>query len=476
MAINSHTIHGGLLFESMSFGEIEQLPLPDTVTISIPQNATVKVATGERVLTGQPLVHDNDNSAVSHASVSGTVTAVSTRSVTIDSDSRDEAYKTNRPDTDYQSLFQSMGLVGLGGAAFPVFKKLASAQNDKRTDILLINAAECDPAIYCDEALIQQRAADIVKGIQIAQQATDSKNCIIGIEENKTTAIKQLKKHLPADIQLTIVPAIYPSGAEQTLFKLCTGKNGSLQSNSALCFNIATCYAMYQAVELSQPLISRIVTVVFRDRIANFEMRIGTPLNHLEAATDLVTDNQIIEGGQMMGRPVSKDQFIGKHTNSLILQPEKSPKATPCIRCGACADVCPENLYPQQLYWHTQPHNTKALADLRLERCIECACCDAVCPSHIPLAKSFNKASLKIKVEKTEQNKATLAKQRYEKRLSRLNNQSIRQRKELDHKTANLASTSKTDDAKKALIAKALTRRRNKKSTDLGNNKEDPPR
>ena len=103
MAINSHTIHGGLLFESMSFGEIEQLPLPDTVTISIPQNATVKVATGERVLTGQPLVHDNDNSAVSHASVSGTVTAVSTRSVTIDSDSRDEAYKTNRPCLLYTS-------------------------------------------------------------------------------------------------------------------------------------------------------------------------------------------------------------------------------------------------------------------------------------------------------------------------------------------------------------------------------------
>ena len=178
----------------------------------------------------------------------------------------------------------------------------------------------------------------------------------------------------------------------------------------------------------------------------------------------------------MMGRPVSKDQFIGKHTNSLILQPEELPKATPCIRCGACADVCPENLYPQQLYWHTQPHNTKALADLRLERCIECACCDAVCPSHIPLARVFNKSSLKIEAEKSEQNKAALAKQRYEKRLSRLNNQSIRQQKELDHKTANLASATKTDDAKKALIAKALTRRKNKKSLDPGNNKEDSPR
>jgi len=342
-----------------------------------------------------------------------------------------------------------MGLVGLGGAAFPVFKKLQSARDAKPTSTLLINAAECDPAIYCDEALIQQCAADVAKGIQIAHQATEAKNCIVGIEENKKIAKTLLRKYLPNDIQIISVPAIYPSGAEQTLFKLCTGKNGSLQSNSAICFNVATCYAMYRAVEFSQPLISRIVTVVSSDRATNFEMRIGTPIKHLETTTDLTPDAQIIEGGRMMGQLVSKNQFIGKHTNSLILQPVKPPKTVPCIRCGACADVCPENLYPQQLYWHTQPHNTAALIGLKIDQCIECACCDMVCPSHIPLARLFNKATLKITVEKTEQDKASLAKQRYEKRMARLKDQSIRERKELDHKTANLANTNKTVDAKK---------------------------
>ena len=322
---------------------------------------------------------------------------------------------------------------------------------------------------------MQERTAEVVKGIQIAQRATRAKNCIVGIEENKTEAITQLKQNLPDNIQLICVPAIYPSGAEQTLFKLCTGYDGSLQQNRALCFNIATCYSMYCAVELAQPLISRIVTVVSHNQAANFELRIGTSLQHLMAMTDFAAGDQFIEGGKMMGQSIGRDQFISKQTNSLILHPEKPPQALPCIRCGACADVCPENLYPQQLHWHTQPHNTAALNELKINQCIECACCDAVCPSHIPLVSSFNKASSKIQTEQAELHKAALAKLRYEKRLSRLSDQSSRQRKELDRKTAHLADTNKTDTAKKALIARALARRKNKNPAGPENNKPDAP-
>ena len=476
MKHSNKKIRGGLEFKPLSFGTIEHLPLPDKVTISTPQNAKVTIAKGARVLTGQPLVSASENCVVSHASISGVVTAVTADSVTIASDKQDDRYiYTKTPDENYQSLFQAMGLVGLGGAAFPVFKKLHSAQSYTGVSTLLINAAECDPAIYCDEALIHERAAEVVKGIQIAQLATGAKYCIVGIEENKTKAIALLNQHLPDNIQLISVPAVYPSGAEQTLFNLCTGKKGSLQQNKALCFNVATCYSMYCAVELSQPLISRVVTVVSGDHVTNFELRVGTSLKHLGAATNIASFDRLTEGGKMMGRSISCDQFIGKHTNSLILQPEPPAKTVPCIRCGACTDVCPENLYPQQLFWHTQPHNTAALKELKLDQCIECACCDAVCPSHIPLASLFNNASSIINVEKAEQNKAALAKLRYEKRLSRLNDKTIRQQKELNQKTANLANTNKTDAAKKDLIAKALERRKNKAPSAPGNNTPDVP-
>ena len=471
---NNHGIRGGLLFEPLPFSDIEQLPLPAQVTVSVAANATVAVATGEHVLTGQPLIHPSDNHVMSHASLSGTVTATTARSVTIKSDNRDKPYIHNNKPADYKSLFQSMGLVGLGGAAYPAFKKLLQSKTGTGVNTLLINAAECDPAIYCDEALMQERAADVVKGIQVARKATGAANCIVGIEKNKTAAIEQLQQHLPANITLAVVPAVYPVGAEQTLFKQCTGMDGSLQHNNALCFNVATCYSMYRAVELSQPLISRIVTLVHRDRAANFELRIGTPLSYLETATGTAMNSRLIEGGRMTGRSISKDRFIEKHTNSLILQPEKSTPAKPCIRCGACAEVCPENLYPQQLYWHTQPHNTVALTGLKLEQCIECACCDAVCPSHIPLTGLFNKALHTIKAEKDEQVKAALAKLRYEKRQSRLNDQSVRERKKLDDKTADLANANQTTDAKKALIAKALQRSKNKKSMEAGVRSKDP--
>lgn len=459
--MTNNAIRGGLVFEPSPFSAIEKAHLPDTVTINIHKDATVVVAPGDKVLTGQPLV--KTNSVSSHASLSGVVTRASNRSVTILSDNRDEWYHQSQSRGDVETLFFAMGLVGLGGAAFPVSRKLTSVEN--KIETLLINAAECDPAIYCDEALMQEHAAGIAAGISIAQKASGAKNCIVGIEENKTAAIAEMQKHLPGDIPLVTVPAIYPSGAEKTLFKLCTGKRG-LRENNSICFNVSTCYAMYQAVELSRPLISRVVTIVYENRIANIELRIGTPIHTLEALVGSKIADQVISGGQMMGKLIPKNQFTDKHTNSLILQPPPPPAAKPCIRCGACADVCPEGLYPQQLFWHTEPHNTSALTELNLDLCIECACCDAVCPSHIPLASLFHKASTTIKRHKQDQEKSETAKQRYEKRLARLNTQSTRQQKELDQKSADLENITTSEDAKKALIAKALQRSKNKKSSD----------
>jgi len=466
--MTNNAIRGGLVFEPLPFGAIEKVNLPDTVTINIHNDASVAVVPGDRVLTGQPLVQTN--SVSSHASLSGVVTDVTKQTVTIKSDNRDEFYHHNESCSDVQTLFYAMGLVGLGGAAFPVSEKLTNAGN--KVDTLLINAAECDPAIYCDEALMQEQAAEIAAGISIAQKATGAKNCIVGIEENKITAIAEMQKQLSGDIQLITVPAIYPSGAEKTLFKLCTGNEG-LRDNNSICFNVSTCYAMYQAVRHSRPLISRVVTVVSKDNIANIELRIGTPISAIEVLADRKVADQVISGGQMMGKLISKNQFIDKHTNSLILQPEIPQNAKPCIRCGACADVCPEGLYPQQLFWHTEPHNTSALTELNLDQCIECACCDAVCPSQIPLASLFHRAATTIKNQQQDQKKSETAKQRYEKRLARLNSQSTRQQKELDQKSAELEHNNKSEDAKKALIAKALKRSKKKKSSD--NNQDTSP-
>ncbi len=456
----NHQVRGGLQIDALPFDDIQVAPLPSIAHIPIDSAAEISVRAGDKVLTGQPLTHFSDHAVTSHASISGKIIGIATNIVSIESDNQDTTYSHDNQQfkNDYKAFFRSMGLVGLGGAAFPVDKKLNSLQ----ATTLLVNAAECDPAIYCDEALMQERPKEIIEGIQIAIEASGARQCIIGIEDNKTKSIQQIERNLPNHIQMIRVPPIYPSGAEKTLQRLCTGKTGSLKDNETICFNIATCYSMYQSVKKSKPLISRIVTIVQKNAARNIEVRIGTPLTELQIAHNIKTPYSIICGGRMMGWTINRDYCVEKRTNSILINTEVQKDARPCIRCGACENVCPENLLPQHLFWHASTPDTSKLQDLKLDQCIECGCCDAVCPSHIPLAGLFNEAKLLIHQEKTEQHKAALAKIRYEKHLARQKEKSVRQRKQLDTKTETLKTTSASDDAKKALIAKALQRQKSR--------------
>lgn len=468
-------VHGGLHIDALPFGDIQVAPLPSKAHISIDKAAEISVSVGDKVLTGQPLTHLSDHAVTSHSSISGKIIRIADNIVSIESDNQDTAYNHDNQKFkyNYKAFFRSMGLVGLGGAAFPVDKKLNSLQ----PTTLLVNAAECDPAIYCDEALMQERPNEIIEGIQIATEATGASHCIIGIEDNKTKAIDQMEQNLPNHIQMICIPAIYPSGAEKTLQRLCTGKTGSLKDNRTICFNIATCYSMYQSVKKSKPLISRIVTIVENDAARNLEVRIGTPLTELQISHNIETPYSINCGGQMMGWTVNKDYCIEKRTNSILIKTEVQKDARPCIRCGACEDVCPENLLPQHLFWHASTPNTSKLQELKLDQCIECGCCDAVCPSHISLAGLFNKAKQTIEQEIAEQNKAALAKNRYEKHIARQKEKTVRQRKQLDTKTETLKTADASDDAKKALITKALQRQKNRlnqKNKDLSDSNKKP--
>ena len=458
------TIKGGLAFQTMPFGAIETIPLPPTISMRIEDGATVSVNVGDQVLKGQKLTSGLTAAPAQHASTSGVVVEISDQFIAIETDGRDKASNTADDHLETPSelieAFNQYGLVGLGGAAFPVATKINSSNSiaNRQIDTLLINAAECDPAISCDEALMQERTEQIVNGIELAITATGAHHCIVGIEENKSLAIEQLKEYLPDSITLTRVPSIYPSGAEELLYNLCTGRTGTLTENNSLCFNIATCYSMYQAIHRSEPLISRIVTVVVGDEMRNFELRIGTPIKDLTAFLNLPAQYEIISGGLMVGHKVTTTHSISKQTNSLLFRTTKQHQTTACIRCGECADVCPRELFPQQLFWHTSPHDSAALHNLRLDYCIECGCCDAVCPSHIPLTQHFIDAKATIQQQLKEKQKADVAKSRFEARQQRLQDQNHRARQQLDKKSSDLGSSKQNEQYKKDLIAKALQR------------------
>ena len=506
--------HGGLHLSEHKTLSSEQ-PLkdaldPDIFVIPLNQHigeaAKPLVKIHDQVFKGQLIA--SAPSAISaniHAPISGSILnitahpvshpAVKTTVCILIKNDRQEQWADLPPplalNADPQSIIERIrwaGIVGLGGATFPTDIKVAGA-NQQRIKTLIINGAECEPYITCDDILMRVNAEQIIQGIQILQHLLQPEKCLIGIEDNKPAAIESLtaeiKQQQAQNIEIKVIPTRYPSGGEKQLIRILTGI--SLRGNQLpadkqmICQNVATVAHIADAVLNGKPLISRIITLSgdsFK-KPQNFCAKIGILYTDLIKQAGGYIDNkppqQLILGGPMMGLPLSQDDTpLTKGSNSLLaLSAAQTPAYTeiPCIRCGYCVSVCPVQLLPQELYWHSKAKNFERAEGLNLFDCIECGCCSHVCPSHIPLVDYYRFSKSQIKNQKTKKQKSDVARLRHEAREARLERLAAERKARL-RKKKEMLDNKKTDktDPKKAAIAAALARvaakKAEKKSTE----------
>ncbi len=482
---------------------IGQLPLPDKLVLPLRQHIgnvpKLTVNVGDQVLKGQLIAEaEGAISAAIHAPTSGTVAAIEDaiiphpsglpdRCITIHPDGKDtwiERHPQDWRQGDLDTLIKSIrlsGIVGLGGATFPTQVKLRP--NRKSTiHTLVINAAECEPYITCDDMLMRERSEDIVNGIQIAKRLLGAANVVIGIEDNKTEAIAALQNSIKdTSITLKVVPTLYPSGDARRLVHLVLGKEVPYNQRSTEAgiqvFNVGTVHALHRYFEFGEPALSRIISMTGNvNQPQNFEALFGTPLPHLvEAAGGAKTDtDHYIMGGPMMGFDLPSEEVpITKASNCIIAASptlfEPPPPPMPCIRCARCADACPVSLQPQELYWFAKSDNFEKAQDYNLFDCIECGACSYVCPSDIPLVQYYRYAkSESIAIDKAKE-AADIARERNEFRLARIERE--KQERAAKHAArAQGAKASRTGAAKpsdkQAAIAAAIARAKAQKTAE----------
>ena len=457
-------IHGGLHLQAHKSAStshaLRDAGLPDRLYLPLKQHngdyPEPLVVPGERVLKGQMIAAPVTNISVPvHASSSGTVSLIgahpvahpsgqSDRCIVIEVDGKDEAIEYRPTDIRHASptqlidLLRNAGTAGLGGAVFPTAAKLLRAN---RTGIktLIINGVECEPYISCDDMLMRDRSAEIVRGIEILQQILAPAKVLIGIEDNKPEAFKAmtaaLEKYSLINTRLISIPTIYPSGGEKQLIQILTGDEipqGQIALDIGyLCQNVGSCAAIARAIDTGEPLISRVVTVSGENIIqpGNWEVRLGTAISHLIALAGgykQADNTRILMGGPMMGFPLASTEIpIVKASNNILVMRrtdkiQGSSQHDECIRCAECTEVCPANLLPQQLYWQVRAKAFDKAADYHLFDCIECGCCTEVCPSDIPLVQYYRSAKAEIRAAALEQVKSDRARHRFEFREQRL--------------------------------------------------------
>lgn len=508
--------HGGLVLKhhkKMSCEPaVKHAGLPEQLLIAIRANrghvSEPVVKVGEQVAKGQVIAYPvHPFGSVFHAPTSGVITAIvdqhtASPDAVIDTciklqpdgedrwlESDDKPESPSHP-KDIIARIRAAGIIGLGGAGFPTHIKYDHQPQQVETT-LIINGAECEPYISCDERLMLDQPEAIIKGTVWLLKAAMSKTAVIAIEDNvggvKKRLMSEIKQQNLAqqgfEILVVKVPTIYPTGGEKQLIKVLTGQevpSGQTPlSIGVIMQNVATAKAVYDAIELNQPLIERLVTVTgdIIDEPRNYNALIGTPLHHLLdlAGCDLQAIDKLVIGGPMMGYAMPHTEIgVEKTTNCVLALPIEATKpeieAMPCIRCGDCVKVCPQDLLPQQLLWYIDGNEVQNDLEKAREHhvfdCIECGACSWVCPSHINLVDFYRYAKSELTYLDHKAAKAQLAKQRFDDRAARLDRIKAERQAKRRSKTAKLTDkkTAKTEIS--AVLARIKEQEKSKQADE----------
>ena len=298
------------------------------------------------------------------------------------------------------------GVVGGGGAGFPLWKKLAG-----KAEYLLINGAECEPLLKSDQFLMLKNPDELVKSASALAEIVEAKEAVICVKDHYAAQISALKAAiamLPVNppVRIHELPTIYPIGDEQAVVRSATGRTvppGGLPGEVGCCVtSVSTALNALRALD-GKPVTRRYVTVAGEVKNPGvYKVPIGMPINTLleRAGGATVPEYKLILGGPMMGPQVNAENgnVVTKTTGGLLVVPADHPlirrgeltmaqiknrARSACIQCRTCTDLCPRYLSGHPIYPHL---SMRALAygdyvEKSAALCMECGVCELyACP------------------------------------------------------------------------------------------------
>ena len=388
------------------------------------------VKKGDAVLAGQKIADTEAFvSAPIFSGVSGTVKDVAQRMtisgamencIVIESDGKYEKAPSlleelgHKPEpSEYVKLIRSAGIVGLGGACFPTHVKLSPPKGSV-IKWVIVNAAECEPYLSCDNRLMIESPDEVIRGLEYALAIFPDAKGVIAIENNKPEAIRIMTEH-NKNPKIAIMPhkVKYPQGAEKMLIWSVTGQEVPLvpalpADVGCIVLNTRTAWQICKAIEDGEPVTERVISVT-GDAVAepkNVQVPLGISVRELVNFCGGFKDEpvKVIAGGPMMGLAMrSVDVPVVKGTSGILALTSKLAYLSeegPCIRCGKCVEACPMHLEPTFLDHAVRKRDYATFEAHGGMNCIECGSCAYSCPASRHLVQSYKNGKAAVNAER----------------------------------------------------------------------------
>lgn len=371
------------------------------------EDITTFVKKGDYVCIGTIIGKRKEPNKISiHSSVSGYVVGFvekydyhgkKVRCVKIENDGKD-TYLEDLPcqkkinqytKKEFLETILDTGIVGLGGDAIPTYIKY---NTDKKLTTLIVNATECDPYVSSDTVLFMEKCEEILEAIDAIVEINHMEEAVIAVSKKNTGLIHKINNYLGTylNIRMKLVEDHYPIGWERTLVReICHTNYKEIPMEKGIVVNnVATIFAIYEALKYHKPLTERIVTFSGEgfQKQYNVKIKIGTLVKDVVEAMQGYSEENVVlvAGGAMRGKAIASDELVLSPEISCVLAliPTEVKQPLPCISCGKCIMRCPAKLNPILIKDAYQKKNKKLLEQLEVERCMGCGLCSYICPTH----------------------------------------------------------------------------------------------
>ena len=301
---------------------------------------------------------------------------------------------------DILNSVREKGVVDTEPPGVPLYDLLS---REGATRLLVLNAIESEPYLRSESCLLVDKANEILDGFDILRKALSPERSVIALDDGQAATLLGAAVREGSRPEIVLLEPRYPQDMRRQLLGTLEGPRmpADAKDDSAaqgtLIVRPSTAFALYEAVVLAKPMLERYVTVAGGavKRPSVLKTRIGTPIGDLveECGGFLGPPARLVIGGPLRGHAVHDlDAPVTKTSAAVLaLSPEEvgSTRRSPCIRCGRCAEACPERLDPDILFRLLESRDGKRAFACGLDRCTLCGACGFACPSRVPLVASF---------------------------------------------------------------------------------------